>query len=68
MNIRILTHAVLPNQSGETPLQHYNCALSLASMYEHSDAIITYENDKMTSLFEAEGNGSLDEINEYIAN
>ncbi len=52
--------------SGETPLQHYNCALSLASMVEHSDAIITYENDKMTSLF-SEGDGSLDQINGYIA-
>ena len=35
-------------------------------MVEHSDAILTYENDKMTSLFK-EGDGSLDEINGYIA-
>jgi len=28
-NIDILSHVVLPNMSGETPLQVYNCLLSL---------------------------------------
>lgn len=31
-NLDIHTHVILPNKSGETPLQVYNCALSLASM------------------------------------
>lgn len=47
----ILAHVVLPNKSGETPLQIYNCTLSLSSIQEHSTAIFTYENDNMINTF-----------------
>ena len=40
--IDVYSHVVLPNQSGENPLQVYNCLLSLASIQEHSSAIFTY--------------------------
>lgn len=42
INLDILGHFVLPNKSGETPLQSYNCVLSLASLQEHCSAIFTY--------------------------
>lgn len=70
----IFAHVVLPNKSGETPLQIYNCTLSLASIQEHCSAIFAYENDNMISTFlqmspeQAAFKGTdLDYINEQIS-
>ena len=70
----IFAHVVLPNKSGETPLQIYNCALSLASLQEHTSAICPIENDKMIAMFlQEEGDtpvakNDLGTINSEIAN
>lgn len=47
----IYAHVVLPNKSGETPLQIYNCTLSLASIQQNCTAIFAYENDNMINAF-----------------
>ena len=51
-NLDIYSHLVLPNKSGESPLQVYNCLLSLSSLFQNSSAIFTYENDKMMNHFQ----------------
>jgi tubulin delta len=77
-NLDIYAQVVLPNKSGETPLQIYNCLLSLDKIQQHSTAIFVYLNDNMISAFLASrGNGEeegvtmkgndLDCINELIA-
>lgn len=64
----LYAHVVLPNKSGETPLQIYNCALSLASIQEHATAIFPYENDNMISMYlTASNNHDLETINEGIS-
>jgi tubulin beta len=68
-NISTYSHLVLPNKSGESPLQVYNCLLSLSSLQEHSSAIFTYENDKIMSLFQKteQKESTLDSINDHLA-
>ena len=67
--VEVYSHLVLPNKSGETPLQVYNCLLSLATIQEHSSAIFTYENDKLMGLLggKEEGPSSLRDINAHLA-
>ncbi|XP_042564392.1 tubulin delta chain-like isoform X3 [Clupea harengus] len=45
----ILTVSVVPHQSGESPLQHYNTLLSLAALHRSSDAILLFHNDQALS-------------------
>lgn len=42
--------AVFPNRSGETPLQHYNCLLSVSHLQEFADSVIYFENDRIYSM------------------
>ncbi|KAM3873356.1 tubulin delta chain-like [Diretmus argenteus] len=42
----ILTVSVAPHQSGESPLQHYNSLLSLASIHRSADGLLLFDNDK----------------------
>lgn len=60
---------MLPNKSGETPLQVYNCLLSLGCLQEHCSAIFTYENDKMMSLFRnmEQKESTIDDINAHLS-
>jgi cell division GTPase FtsZ len=69
LNIDIFGHFVLPNKSGETPLQVYNCLLSLASLQDHCKGIFTYENDKIMTLFRntEQKETTIDEINTHLS-
>jgi hypothetical protein len=58
--------------SGETPLQIYNCLLSLSVIQENSSAIFPIENDKFLEYFKLKNTeyfntNSLDLINSEIA-
>lgn len=48
-DIQIINTVIFPHKAGETTLQHYNCALSLANLQTYSDCIIYYQNDKVNS-------------------
>jgi tubulin delta len=41
---------VVPHLSGEVILQSYNCALTIAALYEHSDGIMLIENDTVHDI------------------
>ncbi|XP_030638671.1 tubulin delta chain-like [Chanos chanos] len=41
----ILTVSVMAHQSGESPLQHYNTLLSLASLHRSVDCLLLFDND-----------------------
>ena len=41
----LISVAVAPFASGETPLQHYNTALALATAHEVADAVVFFDND-----------------------
>jgi len=43
----ILSCAVAPHEGGESPLQHYNASLCLASVHETSDCVLLFENDEV---------------------
>lgn len=43
----LISCCVAPFTSGDTPLQHYNMVLSLATAQECSDAIMLFENDDL---------------------
>ncbi|KAI5106096.1 tubulin delta chain [Silurus meridionalis] len=45
----ILTMSVVPHQSGESPLQHYNTLLSLAALHRSTDGILLFHNDHVLS-------------------
>ncbi|KAK3571837.1 hypothetical protein QTP86_020468 [Hemibagrus guttatus] len=45
----ILTVSVVPHQSGESPLQHYNTLLSLAALHRSADGILLFHNDHVLS-------------------
>uniref|UniRef100_W5LAT3 Tubulin delta chain n=1 Tax=Astyanax mexicanus TaxID=7994 RepID=W5LAT3_ASTMX len=45
----VLTVSVVPHQSGESPLQHYNTALSLASLHRSADGVLLFHNDHALS-------------------
>ncbi|XP_062387481.1 tubulin delta chain-like isoform X1 [Sardina pilchardus] len=42
----ILTVSVVPHQSGESPLQHYNSLLCLSALHRSSDGILLFNNDQ----------------------
>ncbi|KAL2102021.1 hypothetical protein ACEWY4_003782 [Coilia grayii] len=43
----LLTVSVVPHQSGESPLQHYNTLLSLGALHRyHCDCILLFHNDQ----------------------
>lgn len=41
----IFTVSIAPFQHGETPLQHYNCLLTLNHIHEHADGVFLFVND-----------------------
>ncbi|OCT75369.1 hypothetical protein XELAEV_18030548mg [Xenopus laevis] len=41
----ILSVAVAPHETGDTPLQHYNSLLCLSSLQRYSDGILLFQND-----------------------
>ncbi|XP_062847861.1 tubulin delta chain-like [Trichomycterus rosablanca] len=45
----ILTVSVVPHHSGESPLQHYNTLLSLASLHRSADGMLLFNNDHVLS-------------------
>lgn len=45
----ILTVSVVPHQSGESPLQHYNTLLSLAALHRSADGMLLFHNDHVLS-------------------
>ncbi|KAJ8288140.1 hypothetical protein COCON_G00007990 [Conger conger] len=76
----ILSVSVAPYQSGESPLQHYNTLLSLASLQRSVDGLLLFYNDQALAVVEAQrgapkgpsvpsypGN-SFSDINAHIAN
>ena len=64
---------VFPSRSGETPLQQYNCLLSLAHLQRYSDAVVYFQNDKVYKLLSRASVSveskmiNFDDINDYIA-
>ncbi|KAL4453705.1 hypothetical protein ABPG74_009601 [Tetrahymena malaccensis] len=72
-DIQIINTVVFPHKSGETTLQHYNCALSLAHLQKYSDCIIYFQNDKVNSYLNLARSSSVEKaidltnINQYIA-
>lgn len=69
----IYNTVVFPSKVGESPLQHYNCLLSVAKLQEFSDAVIYFQNDKINSYLtyslgkKSTGNlVNITNINEYI--
>ncbi|EGR34461.1 hypothetical protein IMG5_010880 [Ichthyophthirius multifiliis] len=72
-DIELINTIVFPNKSGESTLQHYNCALSLSYMQEYSDCIIYFQNDKINTYLNYSQSKSvekvidLNNINQYIA-
>ncbi|KAI4885566.1 hypothetical protein NFI96_016859 [Prochilodus magdalenae] len=67
----ILTVSVVPHQSGESPLQHYNTLLSLASLHRCADAVLMFYNDHALSRAGPQQRsgppGSLSAVNAYMA-
>ncbi|KAF6031201.1 hypothetical protein EB796_010437 [Bugula neritina] len=45
----IISCVVAPFLTGDTPLQHYNALLSLASLQKFSDAVLLFKNDMVSS-------------------
>ncbi|XP_029187848.2 uncharacterized protein LOC114955200 isoform X2 [Acropora millepora] len=41
----VMSAAVSPHASGDSPLQHYNSLLSLASLQRHADGVLLFNND-----------------------
>jgi len=46
----IVNSVVWPYSSGEVILQNYNFILTLSKLYEHSDALIVFENDQLHEI------------------
>ncbi|XP_065068477.1 tubulin delta chain-like [Rhopilema esculentum] len=66
----VVNNVIWPYSSGEVILQNYNTVLSLAHLYESSDAIIVMQNDNLnkicTKLMNLK-NVSFDDINKVIS-
>lgn len=70
----ILSCAILPYSSGETPLQHYNNILSLSSLQKYADGVVILPNDTFlpTALHKNSGSStnvqcSLKDVNEEMS-
>ncbi|KAM8967623.1 tubulin delta chain-like [Pelodytes ibericus] len=75
----ILSVAVAPHETGESPLQHYNSLLCLACLQRYSDGVLLFQNDdvmrRASDLIErktpampgAQPSVSLTAMNSYIA-
>lgn len=67
----LLSSAIVPSESADTPLQDYNSILSLSHMQEYTDGIVFFENDevlKQVLYSNKRGtNASTHNINECIA-
>lgn len=48
----LLSVAVLPFRSGESPLQHYNMVLCLAALHATSDCVMTFCNDDVLAVLQ----------------
>lgn len=69
----ILSLAVAPFHTGETPLQHYNSLLCLLWLQRYTDGIFLFSNDNvLTSLQKISKSPSkaisFNDLNHYIAN
>lgn len=75
----ILSVAVAPFHTGETPLQHYNSLLCLSWLQKYTDGILLFSNDdvlstlqrndaKLTSFKPSSKTISFGDLNDYIAN
>lgn len=66
----IVNPVVWPYASGEVILQNYNFILTLSKLYEHSDALIIFENDQLheicTRIIESKKVG-FDDLNSLIS-
>ena len=66
----IVNPVVWPYTSGEVILQNYNFILTLSKLYEHSDALIVFENDQLheicTRIIESK-KVSFDDLNNLIS-
>jgi len=67
----LLSAAVIPSESADTPLQDYNSCLSLSYMQDYTDGIVFFENDEVLRqvLYSNKrgSNASTHNINECIA-
>ena len=75
----ILSMAVAPFHSGETPLQHYNSLLCLSWLQKYTDGILLFSNDHVLATLQkidaklmhskpSQRTISFDDLNHYIAN
>ena len=75
----ILSVAVAPFHSGETPLQHYNSLLCLSWLQKYTDGILLFSNDHVLTTLQkndaklahskpSQKTVSFDDLNHYIAN
>lgn len=73
----VMSVAVSPHSSGDSPLQHYNSLLSLSSLQRHADGVLLFSNDDVlhqitahTGLLSRQkpsGSISLRDMNSYIS-
>ncbi len=66
----ILSVAVGPYTSGESPLQHYNSLLSLTWMQRFSDGILLFQNDEVLQrmlAIKSSKDASFGKMNGYIS-
>ena len=73
----ILSVAVAPFHTGETPLQHYNSLLCLSWLQKYTDGVLLFSNDHVLSTLHAKltyskppssKTISFNDINHHIAN
>lgn len=74
----ILSVAVAPFNTGETPLQHYNSLLCLSWLQKYTDGILLFSNDHLLTTLQRIDTKmhsksspkaiSCDDLNRYIAN
>ncbi|XP_022795839.1 tubulin delta chain-like [Stylophora pistillata] len=73
----VMSVAVSPHSSGDSPLQHYNSLLSLSSLQYHADAVLLFSNDDilhhiathtgLSTRQNPSGSISLKDMNYYIS-
>ncbi len=69
-HVFLMNHLIWPHSSGEVILQNYNTILSLAHLYQCSDAILLTQNDHIRTICSRitnQPNVSLDSMNQIIA-
>ena len=70
----ILSVAVAPFHTGETPLQHYNSLLCLSWLQKYTDGVLLFSNDNVLTTLQkisklpSSKAISFNDLNHYIAN